>query len=117
MKKYKTYIATLLVLALVYYFFFYEKEDVADGGGGLGPAEKSDDEVADKLSSAYADKSRSNVGQLPLSLEKRIGKIPLNTTPSGAGRWYGRNRKAALKAHYATGCDFVKGQNGTFGCF
>lgn len=116
MSKYKKHIAVLVVLALAYYFFFYKKsEDVVYLDGDLD----LDSDISTKPGSNLpkAEPSKTKGGQLPISVEKRMVKMPVNSVPTNAGKWYGRNYQAAAAAARDTGCTVISGANGTFGCF
>lgn len=115
MKKYQKHIAVAVLLLVVYFVFFHKKKDL--------PAPPSDLDLPPN-GSGYSKPDNpdmaASIGKTPALKMKRdvvLMKQPIDKTPTTAGRWYGRDRQAAIRAHYETGCTFVEGPNGTYGCF
>jgi len=114
MKKYKKQIAVAVILALAYYFFFYKKasdnilsEDDKDQlSADPGPKEE-----------LPVDPTAKGTSALNMKQSVIMHRPPINHIPTTAGKWYGRDRGAAQQASRDTGCTYVEGPNGTYGCF
>ena len=117
MKKYQKPLLIAALLALIYYFFFYKKDDTEVLDENLDdfmvdpPKPSGDPEIE------YDAAGKGSKNQLKMKHSMVLLKPAIDHTPTTAGRWYGRDRGAAERAHYDTGCNFIEGPNGTFGCF